>query len=323
MIAVGGTVNFTLDEEVTLANASPGVTNLFGVLDASAFTQFELNTFDPTNQETYNAATSLTIFDSLGNPHALTLYFVKERFTPGVPGEEANRWSMYSQIDGQNVGDPDPNLPPPQNTVPTLARFSAQFNADGTLNPAGTDSILVSNWVPLDANGNPNGATGPQNLLAGGSLPISDPPTSSNFELRLANSTQFGSDFAVSALDQDGYTTGELSGLGIDDRGVVSARFTNGQNQTLGQIAIADFTNPQGLSAVGNSAWIETNGSGEPVIQAPGSGSLGTITSGALEDSNVELSEQLVQLIIAQRNFQANARTISTADEITQTIINL
>lgn len=323
VIAVGGTVNFTLDEEVTLANASPGVTNLFGVLDASAFTQFELNTFDPTNQETYNAATSLTIFDSLGNPHALTLYFVKERFTPGVPGEEANRWSMYSQIDGQNVGDPDPNLPPPQNTVPTLARFSAQFNADGTLNPAGTDSILVSNWVPLDANGNPNGATGPQNLLAGGSLPISDPPTSSNFELRLANSTQFGSDFAVSALDQDGYTTGELSGLGIDDRGVVSARFTNGQNQTLGQIAIADFTNPQGLSAVGNSAWIETNGSGEPVIQAPGSGSLGTITSGALEDSNVELSEQLVQLIIAQRNFQANARTISTADEITQTIINL
>jgi flagellar hook protein FlgE len=154
-------------------------------------------------------------------------------------------------------------------------------------------------------------------------LPIPNPPASSNFELRLSDSTQFGSEFAVSALDQNGYTTGELSGLDIDDEGVVAARFTNGQNQVLGQIAVADFTNPQGLGAVGDSAWIETNASGEPVIAAPGAGSLGNVISGALEDSNVELSEQLVQLIIAQRNFQANARTISTADEITQTIINL
>lgn len=323
VVAVGGSVDFTMDEGVTLANAGPAVTNVFGVLDPSAYTQFELNTFDPTNQETYNAATSLSIFDSLGNPHAMSLYYVKERFTPGVSGEEENRWSLYALIDGRDVGDPDPNLPPPQNTEPTRARFAVQFNPDGTLNPAGTDSILVSNWVPLDSNGNPNGATGPQNTLAGGSLPIAEPPVSSNFELRLTDSTQFGSDFAVSALDQNGYTTGELSGLDIDGEGVVSARFTNGQNQVLGQIAVADFTNPQGLGAVGDSAWIETNDSGEPVIQAAGSGSLGTIISGALEDSNVELSEQLVSLIIAQRNFQANARTISTADEITQTIINL
>ncbi|MEZ5558424.1 MAG: flagellar hook-basal body complex protein [Pseudomonadales bacterium] len=323
VVAVGGTVDFTLDEGVLFANASPAVTNIFGPLDASAFTQFELNTFDPTNQETYNAATSLTIFDSLGNPHAASLYFVKERYTPGVAGEEANRWAVYVQIDGRDVGDPDPNLPPPANTEPTRARFNVRFNEDGTLNPAGTDSILISNWVPLDDNGDPNGAVGPQNVLAGGTLPIPNPPGSSNFELRLADSTQFGSEFAVSRLDQDGYTTGELSGLAIDDEGVVSARFTNGQNQVLGQIAVADFTNVQGLGAVGDSAWIETNESGEPVISAPGAGSLGNIISGALEDSNVELSEQLVQLIIAQRNFQANARTISTADEITQTIINL
>ncbi|MDH3643631.1 MAG: flagellar hook-basal body complex protein [Gammaproteobacteria bacterium] len=323
VVAVGGTVNFTLDEGITLANASPGVTNLFGVLDPTAFTQFELNTFDPGNQETYNAATSLTIFDSLGNPHAATVYFVKERFTPGVPGEEANRWALYTLIDGEDVGDPDPNLPPPQNSEPTRARFSLQFNQDGTLNPAGTEPILISNWVPLDANGDPNGATGPQNVLAGGSLPIASPPINSNFELRLTDSTQFGSEFAVSSLNQNGYTTGELSGLDIDSEGVVAARFTNGQNQILGQIAIADFNNVQGLGAIGDTSWIETNESGVPVIAAPGSGSLGTLTSGALEDSNVELSEQLVQLIIAQRNFQANARTISTADEITQTIINL
>jgi flagellar hook protein FlgE len=323
VVAIGGTVDFTLDEGVTFANAGPAVTNLFGVLDAAAFTQFELNTFDPTNQETYNAATSLTVFDSLGNAHAASLFYVKDRYDPGVAGEEPNQWSLYVLIDGEDVGDPDPNLPPPQNTEATRARFSLQFNQDGTVNPAGTDSILISNWEPLDANGDLNGATGAQNVLSGGGLPVDSPPSSSNFELRLTDSTQFGSEFAVSALNQNGFTTGELSGLDIDPSGVLSARFTNGQTQTLGQIAIAAFNNVQGLGAVGNSAWIETNESGVPVIQAPGSGSLGSVTSGALEDSNVELSEQLVQLIIAQRNFQANARTISTADEITQTIINI
>ena len=321
--AVGGSVDLTLGEGVVMNNPSPIVTNVFGLLDPSEFVQFELNTFDPSNQETYNAATSLSIFDSLGNPHVLSLYFVKERFTPGVAGEEENRWSMYTLIDGKDVGDPDPNLTPPANTLPTQAKFAVQFNQDGTLNPAGTDTILVSNWTPLDTNGNPNGAIGAQNLLSGGGLPLADPPASSNFELRLGESTQFGSNFAVNSLDQNGFTTGELSGLDIDDAGIVSARFTNGQNQTLGQIAIADFTNTEGLRAVGDTSWIQTNDSGEPVIAAPGSGSLGAITSGALEESNVDLSEQLVQLIIAQRNFQANARTISTSDEITQTIINL
>ncbi|MEM7101082.1 MAG: flagellar hook-basal body complex protein [Pseudomonadota bacterium] len=321
--AVGGEVNITLSEGLTMSNANPAVTNIFGVLDDNAFTQFALNTFDPANQDTYNAATSLTIFDSLGNPHALSLYFVKERFTPGVAGEEENRWTVYALIDGVDVGDPDPNLPPPQNQVPTRANFDVQFNPDGTLNPAGTDSILVSNWVPLNDEGNPNGAVGPTNVLGGGGLPIPQPPTSSNFEIRLTESTQFGREFALGSIEQNGFATGRLSGLAIDDEGVVVARFTNGQNSTLGQIAVADFTNTQGLSSVGDSSWIETNRSGPPVVAAPGSGSLGSITSGALEDSNVELSEQLVQLIIAQRNFQANSRTISTADEITQTIINI
>lgn len=323
VVAVGGVVDITLSEDVTLANAVPAVTNLFGVLDPNAFTQFALNTFDPTNQETYNAATSLTVFDSLGNPHALSLYFVKERFTPGVPGEEENRWTVYALIDGEDVGDPDPNLPPPQNLEPTRASFNVRFNTDGTLDPSGTEPILVSNWTPLDAEGSPNGASGPTNVLSGGALPVTQPPNSSNFEIRLTDSTQFGRDFTLGSIEQNGYATGRLSGLAIDDEGVVVARFTNGQNSTLGQIAVADFTNTQGLSAVGDTAWIETSQSGAPVVSAPGSGSLGGISSGALEESNVELSEQLVQLIIAQRNFQANSRTISTADEITQTIINI
>lgn len=321
--AIGGTVNFSLQEGYTMTNAQPATSNLFGNLDPTSFTPFQLNTFDPTNQDSYNAATSMTVYDSLGNAHVMSLYYVKERYTPGIPGEVPNRWSMYVQVDGKDVGDPDPNLPPPQNSVPTRRPYNVLFNPDGTIDPSGTDQVLISNWIPLDVNGQPNGAVGPQNVLAGGSLPVAEPPTSSNFEIKLGNSTQYGSDFAVSQIDQDGYTTGQLSGLNIDSQGVIAARFTNGQNQVLGQIALAHFANVQGLAPIGDTAWVETNSSGAPVIGAPGSGSLGQITSGALEDSNVELSDQLVQLIIAQRNFQANARTISTADEITKTIINI
>jgi len=320
--AVGGTVEFTLDEGVTLADAQPPGSNLLGPLTADAFESFELNAFDPADQETYNAATSATIYDSLGNPHVMSMFFVKDRFDP-IAADEQNRWTMHVQVDGRDVGDPDTNLPEPQNTEPTPASFRVQFNPDGTLNPDGTDPVLISNWVPLDADGNPNGAEGPLNELLGGSLPIADPPVSSNFQIRLGESTQFGTGFALNSVDQNGFTSGELSGLAINEEGLVDARFTNGQSQTLGQIALADFSNPQGLKPTGDTGWVQTRDSGEPVIAGAASGSLGAITSGALEDSNVDLSEQLVQMLIAQRNFQANARTISTSDEITQTIINL
>lgn len=321
--AVGGRVEFTLDEGISLANAAPAGSNLFGSLAPGAYTTFEQNTFDPDNPDTYNAATSSTIYDSLGNPHVMTMYFVKDRFDVNDPASLQNSWTMHVTVDGQEVGDPDPNLPPPQDTAPTRASFAVRFNEDGTLDSAGTDPVLISNWTPLDANGVPNGADGPLPQLLGGSLPVADPPVSSNFQIRLGESTQFGTGFALNAVDQNGYTSGELSGLAINEEGLVDARFTNGQSLTLGQIALADFSNVQGLKPVGDTGWVETRDSGQPVIAGASSGSLGAITSGALEDSNVDLSEQLVQLLIAQRNFQANARTISTSDEITQTIINL
>ncbi|MGH1487697.1 MAG: flagellar hook-basal body complex protein, partial [Cellvibrionaceae bacterium] len=129
--------------------------------------------------------------------------------------------------------------------------------------------------------------------------------------------------FEVRAVDQDGLTSGRLAGINIDDTGVVFARYTNGENIVLAQIALADFANTQGLQSVGDTAWAETSESGVPVIGGPGTASLGLVQSGALEESNVDLSEQLVNLIIAQRNFQASAKTIETADQTTQTIINL
>jgi flagellar hook protein FlgE len=135
--------------------------------------------------------------------------------------------------------------------------------------------------------------------------------------------TQFGGAFTVNTIKQNGYTSGRLTGIDIDDTGIVRARFTNGQNRTLGQVTLANFSNPNGLRQLGDSNWAESFDSGPALIGTPGSGSLGLIQSGALENSNVDLTGQLVNMITAQRNFQANAQVISTADAVTQTVINI
>ena len=137
------------------------------------------------------------------------------------------------------------------------------------------------------------------------------------------NTTQFGSAFAVNNLTQDGYATGRLSGVDIDNSGVVFARFTNGQSTGLGKVALAKFNNPQGLRQLGDTSWGETFTSGSVQMGEAGTSSFGLIQSGGLENSNVDIAEQLVNLITAQRNFQANAQVITTADTVTQTIINI
>ncbi len=138
-----------------------------------------------------------------------------------------------------------------------------------------------------------------------------------------SNATQYGNHGSVTSLRQDGFASGRLSGVDISESGVAYARFTNGQSQPLGQVAVASFANPQGLQQAGDNAWLETFAAGDPVFGVAGSGDLGTVQSGGLESSNVDIAEQLVKLITAQRNFQANAQVISTADSITQTVINL
>lgn len=320
---IGGSIDFVLSEGFSAKNASPPSIGLYGPLSDAAFTSITLNAFNPDDQSTYNSATSMNIYDSLGNPHVLTQYFVKQKYDADDPASSPNHWVMYAQVDGREVGDPDTTLPPPQNTLPTQAEFDVYFNEDGSLNNLLTDKMLISNWVPLDKDGKPNGSLGPQNVLAGGNAEIVNPPVSSNFKIQLDGTTQFGSKFAVNDVDQDGYTTGRLSGLNVDQSGIIFARFTNGESQVLGQIVLADFANNQGLQPVGESMWAENFDSGPPNIGAPGSGALGAIQAGALEESNVDLSQELVNLIIAQRNFQASAKTIETADKVTQTIINL
>jgi flagellar hook protein FlgE len=142
-------------------------------------------------------------------------------------------------------------------------------------------------------------------------------------DLDFTGTTQFGTDFGVNALSQDGYTTGRLSAIEINPDGIVLGRFSNGETAPQGQVALANFGSPQGLQPIGNTLWAETTDSGPPLIGAPGTASLGLVQSGALEESNVDLAQELVDMIIAQRNYQANARVIQAEDELTQTIINI
>ncbi|OEY67360.1 flagellar hook protein FlgE [Marinobacter sp. X15-166B] len=270
------------------------------------------NQFNPQDQRTYNHATSTTIYDSLGNPHVLTQYFVKNE-APGN-GVGVSQWSVYLQVDGEYVGN--------TGQTPQVARF----NQDGSLQSVNGDvngEIVIGDWTPKDPAGMPNGADGPPPAGVAVVTPIPDPPVSSAFVINLGETTQYGSSFGVNDQRQNGYTTGRLSGLDVSDEGVLFARYTNGQSQALGQVALASFNNVDGLSPIGDTSWVETFASGQAIIGQPGTGTLGAIKSSSVEESNVDLSAELVNLIIAQRNYQANAKTIETSDAVTQTIINL
>jgi flagellar hook protein FlgE len=139
----------------------------------------------------------------------------------------------------------------------------------------------------------------------------------------VGTSTQYGNAFSVSAINQDGYTTGRLIGVETNAEGVVQARFTNGRSVPLGQIAIAQFASVDGLQTLGDTSWGETFASGPALLSSAGNGGMGSIQAGALEGSNVDVTQQLVNMITAQRNFQANAKMISTSDNLSQTIINI
>lgn len=288
-------------------------------------------TFDPADPLTYNSSTSLNIYDSQGNSHVMTQYFVKDDATAASGGQ--NSWVMHVLIDGLNPLDP-------QDATNTPLSFNVAFNTSGqlssitdttggtagtgyTIDPLTNQITFLSDstgsagdgWIPATVD--TSGAS-PTGYIWNGALGSTD-----NITFDPRGTTQNGSAFAVSSVSQNGYTTGQLSGLEIDDTGVIFARYTNGQSLIQGQVVLANFANVQGLTPVGKTAWVQSFASGEPVIGTPRSGTLGALQSGALEDSNVELSDQLVNLIVAQRNYQANAKTIETESAITQTIINL
>lgn len=200
----------------------------------------------------------------------------------------ANTWEGYVYVDGQAV--------PPAS--PGGSNFDLSFDATGTILPP-TSFPQTYTFVP------PNGAN------------------AMNFTLDFGDTTQYGGNFAVNSLGQDGFSSGRLSGVDIDADGIVFARYTNGQSSAMGKVALAKFNNTQGLRQIGDTSWVETFPSGDAQLGEAGTSSFGAIQSGALEASTVDIAEQLVNLITAQRNFQANAQVITAADAITQTVINL
>ncbi|MGZ5819100.1 MAG: flagellar hook-basal body complex protein, partial [Burkholderiaceae bacterium] len=143
------------------------------------------------------------------------------------------------------------------------------------------------------------------------------------FSLDYTGTTQYGANFGVNTLTQDGFTSGHLSGFNVSADGPIVGSYTNGKSATLGQVVLANFTNPNGLQSLGNNVWAATADSGAALVGPPASGSLGVLQSSAVEDSNVDLTAELVNMITAQRNYQANAQTIKTQDQVLQTLVNL
>jgi flagellar hook protein FlgE len=200
-----------------------------------------------------------------------------------VKTANANEWQVYNYVDGTSVGTPT----------------TLQFSDSGALTSPTDGMIALDPYTPSTGAG----------VL--------------NMSLNVSGATQYGEAFALRDTRQDGYASGKLNEISIDSTGVVYARYSNGADKALGQVALTTFTNPQGLSQQGSTMWAESYASGSPRTGAPGSSDFGQIESGSLESSTVDLTEQLVNMITAQRNFQANAQMISTQDQVTQTVINI
>ena len=241
---------------------------------------------DFADPSTYNNATSQTVYDVQGQEVALTYYFQKTA---------TNTWNVYVAANGTPLATAGGNPAPSTSiTFPT--------NGGTPTAPAGT--------VALDIPSVTNAAGG-----------VTVPITGVAFDV--SGATQYGSQFGVTDLQQDGYSAGQLIGAQIDATGVISARYSNGATRPAGQLELAAFRNAQGLQPMGGNAWVQTAASGGAIVGTPGSGNLGVLQAGALEESNVDLTAELVNMIVAQRSYQANAQTIKTQDQILQAIVNL
>ncbi|MEJ2609217.1 MAG: flagellar hook protein FlgE [Candidatus Thiodiazotropha sp.] len=282
----------TTDLNIPVLSGTPQATsNVEASINLDASEEIPVDTLDPTaatftfppDTTTYNHSTATTVYDSLGAAHTTTMFYVKTA---------DNEWDIFTFVDGDNI------------TVGGNTSAAIQFTDTGALEVSTGDvdalgNILYDTYTPT-----------------GGAADIEI-----TFDYSLIS--QYGADFAINELTQNGYTSGRLSGVEVDESGIIFARFTNGQSEPLGKVALARFTNKQGLNQNGDTTWAESFSSGDVQLGEAGTGSFGEIQSGALENSNVDLAQQLVNLITAQRNYQANAQVITTSDAVTQTIINI
>ncbi|WP_042428101.1 flagellar hook protein FlgE [Comamonas granuli] len=238
-----------------------------------------------TPRSTYG--TSINVYDTQGVAIPVNLYFVKNG---------SNNWDVYTTLDEtiQPTGSPV---------------GSVLFDGNGVYDPANAP-IDLDMSAPYIVSPNPNNPPNP-------------PAAPWNVRLDLSQCTQFGSKFAVADLTQNGYASGDLTSINISKDGMVLASYSNGVTRAEAQVALANFRNPQGLLSVGGNNWVESFDSGPAVLGKPGDGNFGMLRSGALEDSNVDLTAELVNMMTAQRAYQANAQTIKTQDQIMSTLVNL
>ncbi|HCR3978447.1 TPA: flagellar hook protein FlgE [Citrobacter koseri] len=252
--------------------------------------------FDPSDADSYNKKGTITVFDSQGNAHDMNVYYVKTA---------ANKWDVYTQ-DSSVAG-----------AAVTKAAVM-NFSSNGTL-------TSVNDYI--DDPSNPGTLTeGPANAqpqinITTGAINGAVPAT---FSLSFLNSMQqnTGANNIV-ATNQNGYKPGDLVSYQINDDGTVVGNYSNEQTQVLGQIVLANFANNEGLASQGDNVWAATQASGVALLGTAGTGNFGKLTNGALESSNVDLSKELVNMIVAQRNYQSNAQTIKTQDQILNTLVNL
>ena len=295
MVAAGKSVTVTADASgiLTMTANSAGTTSTMAALAGNAaaglfgaapvLTAAGTGAFNPLDATTYNNSTSLTVYDSLGTNHIASLYF--QKIAP-------NTWNSYLTVDGAML--------PAAGTALTTLTFDTLGQLTG---PAAAPPLAIGQVT--SASFTPTGAA------------------TQTLTFDFAQSSQYGGNFGVNTLTQDGYTSGRLNGFSTSSDGTILGRYSNGQSRAMGQMLLTNFTNPQGLQPVGNNEWVETVASGGPLVGTPGSASLGLLQSSAVEDSNVDLTAELVNMITAQRVYQANAQTIKAQDAVLQTLVNL
>ena len=283
----------------------------------------DVSLFDPNDPLTYNAATSITVYDSLGDSHVMTYYFMKDVAA-------TNEWVAVSYIDDTpintagdtpNVAGTDPNNIAGATSLGVgVSGFRLQFSSGG-------DFIGIQNGDGTQV------ATGDITSVQLGNPPLingsdTTQTITTNFTLDAANATpdeitQFASSFEVTSLEQDGLPVGRLTGIDIGPDGLVRATFSNGTSEPVVRVALVRFSNEQGLTQQSNTQWKESILSGEALAGEATTGTFGDINSSALEQANVNLTTELIDMIIAQRNFQANSRALEVNNQLNQTILNI
>ncbi|ENM5892157.1 flagellar hook protein FlgE [Vibrio mimicus] len=256
--------------------------------------------FDITDPETYNRTTSSTIYDSMGQPYKLTTYYLKDMNQP-------NTWQTYYTVTDK-TGEKPINVVGGDATSPGgHVGHTMRFNNDGTLASLNNGRPIVTE--PLGGGTNP--------------VDLNGADVSQTLSFSLDSATQFAAPFELTKFDQDGATTGFLTKIDFDENGSVLATYSNGQNTTLGRVALVRVANEQGLDKKGGTQWDATQFSGDKIWGESNKGSFGSISNGSLEQSNIDMTQELVDLISAQRNFQANSRALEVHNGLQQNILQI